>query len=70
MCVCVCVHMYMYTHTPLFGPHRRDQRCHLSVHNVLGVRQPGKLRSQNTLIFPQQIRAAALMKIYRGNTIT
>ena len=70
VCVCVCVYTCICTHTPLFGPHRCDQRCHLSMHNVLGVRQPGKLWSQNTLIFPQQIRAAALMKNHRGNTIT
>lgn len=54
----------------IFGLRRHGRRCHLSLHNVLGVKQPGKLWSQNTLIFPQQIQAAALMKNYRGNAIT
>lgn len=49
-------------------PYLPAQRCHLSLHNALGVRQPGKLQSQSTLIFLQQMQEAALTKNYGGKS--
>lgn len=52
-CVCVCVYTCICTHTHPYLVHTgRDQRCHLSVHNVLGVRQPGEIVRSESIDFP------------------